>query len=504
MEKISYVLLIILCNLFSLITCLNIVRPRGVPFERASLYRPEKDFSCFDGSIVIPFSFVNDDYCDCLDSSDEPGTSACPNGTFYCTNAGHTSLVIPSSRVNDGICDCCDGSDEWAFDQKKSPCGSTCEQLGRAARVEAERVQQMYVAGNEIRAQLIGKAKEQRAEKQNKISDLLQQKHDAEVIRNQTMKEKEEAANIEKTVLNTYHLVEELTKKHQDEAKQEKDKIEAQNAFNSIDTNKNNIIDEDEVGAYSTFDQNKDGTISQDEKDYIMQNKKKLSLNDFMSTGWTRLKKLIIFSSFTNEQSEKSIERIDDKRVDDETSNDGVEHLDIDHSIDKPQYTKNIQLIIEKARKARESFEEADRRIRDIQREISHLQESLTKDYGPEDEFATLDGECYEFADRDYVYKLCLFDQVTQRPKNGGSEVRLGAWNKWIGEPKYHTMLYDRGQSCWNGPPRSTHVHLICGLEPAIISASEPNRCEYAMDFVVPSACTQPDEKTQVSEHDEL
>ncbi|XP_050440525.1 glucosidase 2 subunit beta-like isoform X2 [Adelges cooleyi] len=425
MEKISYVLLIILCNLFSLITCLNIVRPRGVPFERASLYRPEKDFSCFDGSIVIPFSFVNDDYCDCLDSSDEPGTSACPNGTFYCTNAGHTSLVIPSSRVNDGICDCCDGSDEWAFDQKKSPCGSTCEQLGRAARVEAERVQQMYVAGNEIRAQLIGKAKEQRAEKQNKISDLLQQKHDAEVIRNQTMKEKEEAANIEKTVLNTYHLVEELTKKHQDEAKQEKDKIEAQNAFNSIDTNKNNIIDEDEVGAYSTFDQNKDGTISQDEKDA-------------------------------------------------------------------------------KARKARESFEEADRRIRDIQREISHLQESLTKDYGPEDEFATLDGECYEFADRDYVYKLCLFDQVTQRPKNGGSEVRLGAWNKWIGEPKYHTMLYDRGQSCWNGPPRSTHVHLICGLEPAIISASEPNRCEYAMDFVVPSACTQPDEKTQVSEHDEL
>jgi len=70
----------------------------------ASLYVPDKDFSCFDGSYIIPFAFVNDDYCDCPDASDEPGTSACPNGTFHCANAGHTSLVIPSSRVNDGIC----------------------------------------------------------------------------------------------------------------------------------------------------------------------------------------------------------------------------------------------------------------------------------------------------------------------------------------------------------------------------------------------------------------
>ncbi len=39
----------------------------------------------------------------------EIGTSACPDGRFWC--AGSRSFV-PSSMVDDGICDCCDGSDE--------------------------------------------------------------------------------------------------------------------------------------------------------------------------------------------------------------------------------------------------------------------------------------------------------------------------------------------------------------------------------------------------------
>ncbi|CAM9303613.1 unnamed protein product, partial [Discosporangium mesarthrocarpum] len=108
---------------------------RGVGREDAAQYAAARDsgkLNCDSGKSVI-WDWVNDDYCDCEDGRDEPGTSACATGVFHCLNRGHRATRLPSSRVGDGICDCCDGSDEDSAErvgggsEHDTKCPNTCE-----------------------------------------------------------------------------------------------------------------------------------------------------------------------------------------------------------------------------------------------------------------------------------------------------------------------------------------------------------------------------------------
>jgi hypothetical protein len=44
-----------------------------VSLPEASFYQPGNDFTCLTSGEKISWEFVNDDYCDCKDGSDEPG-----------------------------------------------------------------------------------------------------------------------------------------------------------------------------------------------------------------------------------------------------------------------------------------------------------------------------------------------------------------------------------------------------------------------------------------------
>lgn len=110
-------LAVITCLCFSsLLVYLSHTSPPRLPIgahPSDEKYYEAEEIECKDGSKSFTKDRLNDDFCDCADGADEPGTSAYPSGTFYCRNMGSTPKFLFSSRVNDNICDCCDGSDEY-------------------------------------------------------------------------------------------------------------------------------------------------------------------------------------------------------------------------------------------------------------------------------------------------------------------------------------------------------------------------------------------------------
>lgn len=166
--------------------------------EVARYYKAADAFTCLSNpSVKISASKVNDDYCDCPDGSDEPGTAACSylsplspstpadisidgvNTTlalpgFYCKNKGHQPGYLPFLSVNDGICDyelCCDGSDEWAQVGGVS-CPDKCKEIGKEWRKNEEHRQKSMNAATKKRKELVTEAQRQRKEVEDQIQNL--------------------------------------------------------------------------------------------------------------------------------------------------------------------------------------------------------------------------------------------------------------------------------------------------------------------------------------------
>lgn len=269
-------------------------RIRGIPVSKSTLYRPDRDFECLDGSLLIPFTSVNDDYCDCADGSDEPGTAACTNGVFYCENSGYKPVYIPSAWVNDGVCDCCDTSDEYA--SKTHRCVNNCNELGREAKLERQKAEQLAREGNRLRIELVTKGKAVKVQHQSRLVKLRADYEEAVLIKKEKEIRKTQAEERESLALEKYKPAE--TEQSQtgitDGEEEQLTANEAENYFKILDSDSSGTITIAELQTRATFDKNRDGAVSDDEALYFLNNNEEVTLQEFVDSAWANIKPFLM------------------------------------------------------------------------------------------------------------------------------------------------------------------------------------------------------------------
>lgn len=495
---------------------------RGISPSQQPFYRPARDFRCLDGSQIIPYDRLNDDYCDCGDSSDEPGTSACPNGSFYCANSGYRPNAIPSSRVNDGICDCCDGSDEYS---KRKTCENSCIELGRQMREEALKQHQLESEGHKVYTEYCVRGQQAIEEKQTRLVDLEKERDDLDVKRAELETIKNEAEKPEKEAKDLHNQQWEAQK---EKLKEERKRAAALEAFRELDADENNFVSTLEIQSHSEFDSDSNGEVSVDEAKKYLEELDEINFEDFVAKVWDNIK--VVYRRPGSEKvevpeskeetttagpevtaaNEEDEERYygDDDGEDNEEDDDDDDKEDeqiprkddtkkedeaTEEEIPMPDYDEPTKQLIEVADAARSEFNSIDSQYRNVENEIREIKGLLDFDLGPNKEFYALKGQCFDYTDREYTYSLCPFERAAQRSKHGGTETSLGTWGSWSGPSasKYASMKYERGQNCWNGPDRSANVIMQCGVTNELISVAEPNRCEYQFVFNTPAICSE-------------
>merc|ERR1712136_449632 len=253
---------------------------RGVPVVKRSLYNPNLEtFACLDGSKKIPIQQVNDDYCDCRDGSDEPGTSACPQGSFYCVNMGYKPLVIPSSRVNDGICDCCDASDEW---RGIGTCTNICNELGKVLRDELEKQMELRRQGWTKRLEYSAEGRSANEARVLKLEKLKASRESLKKERDDAENSKAEIEAREKEVKDSYEAAWDAMKTAR---RAELSQAAGEAAFKALDTSEDGMLVPTELLDRHDLDTDGNGELSPEEAKSLV-GESGVDLIAFLQTVW--------------------------------------------------------------------------------------------------------------------------------------------------------------------------------------------------------------------------
>lgn len=458
----------------------------GVAPEDINLFKPTVEngveyFKCLKTAQKIPYKSLNDDYCDCEDGSDEPGTSACSlvnsNGVFYCKNEGFDENKLPSSMVNDGICDysyCCDGSDEY---NGLIECPDRCSTIGK----ERNAIREAKILANkegisakkiltEKGLKLIDKQEQELKDIRKKIEDI-QSKIDSYQPRLKELRELEDV------------LPPKTTNNRQSNSGRVRNKIK-----HNINTEKD-IFTNIKTLFYTSFGKVylylesvlKNFGLVNEEIEFLYDNKLFNDVNEDVEDSDEG-------EDETNEDKTKEMGSQDEKDGVEEEESDEVKQARINEEKELAKLREELDGIEDKI-----SSLENDKRANE--NEFKSREDNLNSNIVNHPALYSLEGECYQKDYNDFSYEICLFDKAYQKEgSNRGSRsgTNLGKFEKLNIESSNNINInFTKGSRCWNGPVREMKVILECGTQTELVDVREVSKCFYEGKFITPAVCNE-------------
>ncbi|AAZ12159.1 protein kinase C substrate protein, heavy chain, putative [Trypanosoma equiperdum] len=436
-------------------------------------------FQCLTGSKVIKGDQINDDFCDCPDGSDEPGTSACtnhftkvkfPDGwKFRCRNIGFKSKEIPHNRVNDGLCDCCDGSDEYGgIVQCANICAEVQEKEAEELMLEREKMKLSL----EEKKKMVEQATVKREQDKVALKEEKAELEAAEISRERMSRDLPPLEDHEKKEKQRLSEEFKILQKHiqENEANEEGTKLKYRAGctkwYTTVDCGTKSSVT-DEKGCDELIPGNVSGYCE------CAEAKTDATVKYQKNCDHKPLRCSFVCKTAGEEGTLSSSE---EQYFD--TTND-------------PSYE------LPGAKNLRAKIKDLDEKMDNLRSSIAAKEARLKRNLNTEDIIRTLEDECFTLDVKVYTYKFCPFKDAHQYSK--GTEIgnSIGKWVRF-GESTYslwsttddHThMLYEGGDWCWNHDQRTTDVRLVCGPENKLLKAEEPISCKYAMVFQTPAIC---------------